>query len=191
MEDYQINQIDKLQGSTKELVNPREKPSLLVLTATSAAGKTAAILDDSMGLASLIGTLSEATSVAFVAPNISAAILKTFLLTHALIIGSYNFETTLASSLSNNITVFDSSLDGTSKPRILFSSKGRSNMSQNPLLLNVVEPFVYTNASSLRLPFPLFATFGAVTYTLTFNIIDAVPYAALSSWLKVNKIAIK
>lgn len=168
-------------GAKGVLQNPEENPQQLVLTGTNAAGKTNLFMDDSMGLAGQLGLVGTSTGVAMTATTITVAILKTFLVTHALVIGGYNFETTSAPTLTNNLNVIYSSLDGNSKNVQLFSAKSVSNMQQNPLLLNVVQPFILTHNAALKITIP--AGDATVTYTFTFDIIAAIPYGNLDAFL--------
>lgn len=193
--DFNINQgtLDTLRaaaavsgGVQGALQNPFEQPQQLVLTGTNATGKTNLFIDDSMGLAGQLNLVGTSSGVAMTAGTITAAILKTFLVTHALVIGGYNFETTSAPTLSNNLNVIYSSLDGNSKNVQLFSAKSVSNMQQNPLLLNVVQPFVYTNNAALKITIP--AGDATITYTFTFDIIAAVPYGNLTEFLAAKNI---
>lgn len=175
-----------VKGGNGFLRNPFEQPQQLVLTGTNADGKTNLFIDDSMGLAGQLGLVGTSTGVAMTASVITVAILKTFLVTHALVIGGYNFETTVASTLSNNLNVLYSSLDGNSKTVQLFSAKSVSNMQQNPLLLNVTQPFVYTNNAALKITIPAGA--ATCTYTFTFDIIAAIPYGQLDAFLAEAKV---
>ena len=193
--DFNINQgtLDTLRaaaavsgGVQGALQNPFEQPQQLVLTGTNATGKTNLFVDDSMGLAGQLNLVGTSSGVAMTAGTITVAILKTFLVTHALVIGGYNFETTSAPTLSNNLNVIYSSLDGNSKNVQLFSAKSVSNMQQNPLLLNVVQPFVYTNNAALKITIP--SGDATITYTFTFDIIAAVPYGNLTEFLAAKNI---
>lgn len=188
---FEINQgvldaAKAVKGGNGFLRNPFEQPQQLVLTGTNATGKANLFIDDSMGLAGQLGLVGTSTGVAMTASVITAAILKTFLVTHALVIGGYNFETTVASTLSNNLNVLYSSLDGNSKTVQLFSAKSVSNMQQNPLLLNVTQPFVYTNNAALKITIP--AGDATCTYTFTFDIIAAIPYGQLDAFLAEAKV---
>lgn len=195
MDSYNINEgilaqtlaATQLAGGSKGILgDPFEQPQQLVLTGTNASGKTNLFIDDSMGLAGQLGMVGTSSGVAMTASTITVAILKTFLVTHALVIGGYNFETTSAPTLSNNLNVIYSSLDGNTKTVQLFSAKSVSNMQQNPLLLNVVQPFVYTNNAALKITIP--AGDATITYTFTFDIIAAIPYGQLGAFLREAKI---
>lgn len=176
-------------GGVKGIVrNPIEQPQQLVLTGTTTDSKTNLFIDDSMGLAGQLGLVGTTNGTAMTANTITAAILKTFLLTHALVIGGYNFETTSAPTLSNNLNVIYSTLDGNSNTIQLFSAKSVSNMQQNPLLLNVVQPFVYTFNAALKITIPTNQAVAGCQYTFTFDIIAAIPYGNLDMFLDAAKI---
>lgn len=172
------------------LKNPAEIPQQLVLTGTIAAlaATTSLQMADACGLSTSLGSTGAANSAELTASGgVSVNNIKEFLKTHALIIGGFNFESSKASLLSNNLNIVYSSLDGNDRKVQLFSAKSVSNMQNNPNLLNVRQPFVLSNTAALKVGIASDAA-DAVTYTFTFDIIAAVPYGELDNFLSYNKI---
>lgn len=174
------------------LKDPFEVPQQLVLVGTmpDTATETNFFIDDAVGLAGAFGLVGTNTGIEFTSTNsITPAIIKEYLKTHALIMGGYNFESSSSSQLSSNLKAIYSSLDGNNKSKQLFSAQSVSNMQNNPNLLNVNQPFVYTNATALRIPATALGTGnGNLVFTFTFKIIGAVPYGKLAEFLDAAQI---
>lgn len=172
------------------LKNPAEIPQQMVLTASVAAlaATTSVDFTDSCLLSKSLGSTEGANSAKLVASGgITADNIREFLKTHALVIGGFNFESSKAALLSNNLNIIYSSLDGNDRKVQLFSAKSVSNMQNNPNLLNVRQSFVLTNTAAMRIAIASDAI-DTVTYTFTFDIIAAIPYGKLDEFLEYNKI---
>jgi hypothetical protein len=168
------------------LGNPDTKPSNVTLVATQTASVNQFYLDDSAGMASALGLVGGANSTEFdVQGSITSENLKKYLQTYALIICGYNFQSTVAAELSSNLSLIYPSIDGDSDRTTIFSAAQQSAMAQNQNLLNVNSPFVWTAGTALKMP----VTSGsAAVFTLTFKVVDAIPYGALEAYLLANPI---
>ncbi len=168
------------------LFNPDQKPANLILTATQTATVNQFYLDDSWGASSALGLVGGANSTEFdVVGPITADNVKKYLQTYALIIGGYNFQSTVANELTNNLSQIHPNIDGDNQKDTIFSGAQQSANAQNQNLLNVNSPFIWTDGTALKIP----VTSGsAAVFTLTFKIIDAVPYANLDQYLTLNPI---
>ncbi len=172
------------------LKDPFQVPQQIVYKGTipAASVKTHFYLNDAIGAASANGGITESTGIALVSTgNITTTIIKEFLKTHALIIGGYNFNSTDAGQLSNNMKLIYTSVDGNASFAQLFSAQSVSNLQNNPNLLNVDQPFVYTNACAMDIPVTADASVDII-YTFTWKIAGAVPYGLLGEYLDAKKI---
>jgi hypothetical protein len=175
---------------TDFLKDPFQVPQQIVLKGTlpAASVKTHFYMGDAIGMAALNGSISESTGIAFVASGVATvAVIKEFLKTHALIIGGYNFNSSDAAQLSNNLKLVYSSIDGNTTSVQLFSAQSVSNLQNNPNLLNVDQPFVWTNACALDISATADALIDVIM-TFTFKIAGAVPYGLLGEYLNFRKI---
>lgn len=176
------------------LRNPFKVPKKVVLIGTmpEESTKTYFFIDDACGLASQTGKVGtgDTEGIAFTTRGVSIANIKTFLLTHALIIGAYNFNCSDASQLSNDLETLFTSLDGSGSTDLLFSSLEVSNMQYNQNLLNIVDqPFVWTNQTALKiLAEAQEADGGSTIMTFTMKVAAAVPYGKLDEFLELEKI---
>lgn len=173
------------------LSNPNVTPQQLVYKGTvyKLGVQTVMLLEDSLGIAKDGGFVTN-----FVLLNPQGGIGKKSitesLKTHAFIVGGYNFlvdDIANTSQISNNLSLMNFSLDLNIKKDALFSSDDISNLQNNPNLLNVDIPFVWTNTTAMVLPVQSNALYP-VSYTLTFKIIDAIPYDFLNKYLLKNQI---
>lgn len=165
----------------KPVGNPDGTPEIVVLTATQSAAIVQAYFDDACGLASALSLVGGANSVAMtVAGDVTEDNLKKYLQTYALIIAGFNFESTVATELTNNLKLIRSMPDANSCQQQIFNAKDISNMQQNPDLLNINQPFVWTSTTALRIAM---TNGSAAVYTLTFKILDRVPYGKLDEYL--------
>lgn len=177
-------------GGLKMLTNPDETPTQVVLTGTSVAGAVTSSLyfNDACGLASALGLVGAAGSVEMtVAGAVTEDNVKKFLQSYAIIVCGFNFDSTSAGALTNNLQTIHPKIDGDSKNRSLFSSLNRSNMQFDAELLNNNMPFVWTSTTALKASIPVVAGGGTdITYTFTFSIGAIVPYGQLDEWLAAN-----
>jgi hypothetical protein len=165
------------------LKNPIIIPQQVVLNAswTDANTKTSCYLPDAVGTGVAFGLVNTATGIAFtIGGGITPAILGEFLKTYAIIVGGYNFEVSTPTLLTNNLVAKYASLDGNSTSKQMFSNQSVSNMQQNPNLLNVEQSFVWTNSTSLVLPF---SQSGLGSISLTMKIAGVVAYGDLDTFL--------
>jgi hypothetical protein len=180
--------------ATGVLKNPFMVPKKVVLTGTlaEASTKTYFYMDDACGLASQAGTVAtgDTTGAVFVASGVTVTNIQKFLATHALIIGGYNFNSSDAAQLSNDLQTIFTSLDLNSSVNSLFSSLEVSNMQYNQNLLNIVDqPFVWTNQTALKILASAQPVDGGQTiFTFTFKVAAAVPYGKLDEFLEYEKI---
>lgn len=173
--------INSYETSGTKLGNPVIKPRTITLERTQTAAVDTFFFDDSCGMASTLGLVGGANTSEFdVQGDINAENLKCFLQSYALIVCAFNFQTTVASELFNNLTLIRSSVDGDSNKDTLFTSPSVSAMAQNQNLLNVKMPFIWDFSTAFSMP--VGNTTGA-KYTLTFSIVDAVPYGELAKYL--------
>ena len=166
----------------KPVTNPDGTPQVIVLTATQSAAINQMYFDDACGLASSLGVVAGSNSVALTVSGtgVTADNLKEYLKTYALIVSGFNFETTVPSELSNNLKLIRSLVDGNNCSSQIFNSKDISNMQQNPDLLNITQPFVWTSTTALRIAT---GSSSAAVNTFTFFIADRVPYGQLDAYL--------
>lgn len=180
--------------ATGVLKNPFMVPKKVVLTGTLAAAstKTYFYMDDACGLATQSGaiTTGDTAGSAFVASGVTVTNIQKFLATHALIIGGYNFNSSDAAQLSNDLQTIFTSLDLNSSTASLFSSLEVSNMQYNQNLLNIVDqPFVWTNQTALKILAAAQPVDGGSTiFTFTFKVAAAVPYGKLDEFLEYEQI---
>lgn len=175
---------------TAVLKDPFQVPQQIVFKGTMPAADTDThfYVNDALGLAVANGAIVEASGKAMVSTtSVTIAIIKEFLKTHALIIGGYNFNSSDAAQLSNNVKLIYSSIDGNSSTVQLFSAQSVSNLQNNPNLLNVDQPFVYTNAMAMDITVAADALVDVI-YTFTWKIAGAVPYGLLGEYLDAKKI---
>lgn len=181
-------------GGLKTLQNPDETPMQVVLTGTSAAGAgtTSLFFDDSCALAAALGLVGGAAGVEMTVQGaVTETNLKRFLQSYAIIVCGFNFDSTSAATLTNNLQLIHSKIDADSKNRSLFSSLNRSNMQFDAELLNNNMPFVWTSTTALKTAIPSVAGGGTdITYTFTFSIAAIVPYGQLDEWLQANPMKI-
>lgn len=170
--------------ATIKLTNPDQKPSNIILTATQVGAVNQFFLDDSWALSSALGLVGGVTALEFdVVGPVTADNVKKYLQSYALIVCGYNFQSSVANELSNNLSQIHPNLDGDAQKDTIFSGAQQSAMAQNQNLLNVNSPFIWTGGTALRIP--VTAGTGAV-YTLTMKIVDAVPYGRLDQYLNEN-----
>lgn len=169
------------QGGER-IANPIKTPRQIVIAATVGVGKTYIYMDDACGVAGSLGLVADAGGTAAeVSGAITAANVKEFLKSHAIIISGYNLNSSVAADLSNNLETIQSKLDATYENDFIFSSLSVSNMQYNPDLLNVSQGFVWTLLTALK----LVGTAGTV-YTITMSVKKVVPYAQLEAYLEAN-----
>lgn len=173
------------------LKNPFKVPQQVILKGdvAAAATNTYFFIDDACGLALTTGKVvaGDAAGKAFTTVGVSIANIKEFLKTHCLIVGGYNFNSSDAAQLTNNLETIFTSLDSNSDVNQLFSSLSVSNMQYNQNLLNVDQPFVYTNQTALKILVTPSAD-NAIAFTFTLKIAAAVPYGKLDEFLEFEQI---
>lgn len=188
--------IDKLKQSytdevgTAVLKDPFQVPQQLVLKGSIPAVNAAThfFFNDALGLSAVNGSIVQATGIAMTSTSVATvAIIKEFLKTHALVVGGYNFNSSDANQLSNNVKVIYSAVDGNTQTSTLFSAQSVSNLQNNPNLLNVDQPFVFTNACALDINVASDAVLTN-SYTFTLKIAGAVPYGVLADYLRSRAI---
>ena len=174
-------------GYLKPPANPAQQ---IVLTQTIPAlsAINQFFVGDFCGLGEVLGLVGGVNSDEFDATNgIDISNIKNYLATYAIVVGGYNFLASNSQSLSNNLKAITPELDTNSSSFNLFSAQSVSNMQFNQNLLNIDQPFVWTNQTALRIPVqsdPLVP----VTYTLTIKILACVPYGRLDTFLEGAKI---
>lgn len=182
-----LNQYGSGAGSQMILVNPDRTPRVVVLFGSSvaAAATTSLYFADGSGLAAALGLVGGAGAVAFstIAP-LTPTILQKYMQSYALIVSGYNFLSSTEDGLENNLQLNYPCLDMTKGTDALFSAISVSNMQQNPNLLNVNQPFVWTSATALSIPIASVPDMGAsIKYTFTMKISKMVPYGQLDAYL--------
>lgn len=181
-------------AQTGVLKNPFMVPKKVVLIGTmpEESTKTYFYFDDACGLALQTGKISssDGAGIAMTTRGVSIENIKKFLATHALIVGGYNFNSSDATQLSNDLETIFTSLDGDASFNTLFSSLEVSNIQYNQNLLNIVDqPFVFTNQTALKiLASAQDADGGDTVFTFTLKIAAAVPYGKLDEFLEFEKI---
>ncbi len=166
------------------LMNPVKSPRQIVLEGQIAAGRNNMFFDDACAISSALSLVGQQTGTEFsVQGQITNQNVKDFLKSFALIVSAYNYNSSVASDLSNNLSIITPNLDTTSATDIIFSSATVSNMQYNADLLNVKSGFVWSNITALKLS----GTPGTI-YTLTLLIQRAVPYGQLDDYLIANPI---
>jgi len=181
-----MDTINSYKTAGVRLGNPDMKPANITLVATQTTTVTQFYLDDSFGLASALSLVGGSGSTEFdVQGVVTAENLKNYLGTYAIIVCGYNFQSTVAADLASNLSLIYPCVDGDSDRTTIFSAAQQSAMAQNQNLLNVNSPFVWTAGTALKMP--VTSGSGAV-FTLTFKVVDAVPYGALEAYLNANPI---
>lgn len=173
-------------NNIKVLTNPMRKPAQVVLSGQLPAGSARSYIffDDALTLASSDGLVSATNGAAMTTSTYTAAIFKQYLLTHALIVSSWNFDTTKSSEIAKNMQLLYGCIDGDGERKTLFTAQQKSNMQNDPNLLNIGTPFVWTFNCALKLGMTPDPEGGdTVVDTLTFNIAAACPYAELTELL--------
>lgn len=115
--------------------------------------------------------------------------IKHFLQTHALIVISYNFESSNPNVIKNNLRYVRGKADGDDDKRTLFSAQTKSNMQEITNLLNIGQAFVWTADTALKLS--ILAPTVDTTVDFTFSFLAAVPYGDLDSWLAAAQIPVQ
>lgn len=171
----------------KKLRNPDINPQVIVLYGDSAAAKTSFYFDDFCTLASSFGLVDTTNGVAMdVLGNATPTALKAFLATYALLVKEYRFLAQDDADLANNLTAIHTSPDGNSSNDVLFSADAVSPFQNNPNLLVVKVPFVWTSTTALKIT----TTAGeGHDMTFTFTIATMIPYGQLDAFLAQNPIA--
>lgn len=170
----------------KKLTNPDLNPSAITLNGTSATDKTSFYISDACALATNFGNIDATNGVAFEpAGALTAAALKSFLQVYALVIREFRIQAENEVDLGNNLTAVRTAIDGNSSSEVLTSSDATTPFANNPNLLVVKRPFVYTATTALKIGTTA-GTGHDIDVTLT--IAAMVPYGALDAWLLQNPI---
>lgn len=169
------------------LKNPDLNPRVIALFGNSATDKTSFYFADACGLSAVQGTTDSTNGVAFtfVGGTTTVAILKEFLKTYALLIKEYRFLAEDETDLANNLTAVRGGIDGSNQTDVLFSSDATTSFANNPNLLVVKMPFVWTATTALKV-----TTVGATGHdmTFTFTIATMIPYGQLDAFLAQNPV---
>lgn len=169
-----------------KLKNPDINPKVLVLFGNSATDKTSFYFDDFCTLASSFGLVDTTNGVAMdTLGSLTPTGLKNFLATYALLIKEYRFLAEDDADLANNLTAVHTSPDGTSSQEVVFSADAVSPFQNNPNLLVIKQPFVWTASTALKV-----STVGASGHdmTFTFTVATMIPYGQLDVFLSQNPI---
>ena len=170
----------------KQLVNPDINPKLLVLSGTSATSKTSFYFGDACGIAAQKLYVDTTNGVEMAVENgFTAANIKSFLQTYALLIKEYRFNAEDDADLTNNLTLVRCSIDGESNNEVAFSADATSPFANNPNLLLIQRPFVWTSTTALRITVP---EGTGHDMTFTFTISTMIPYGQLDAYLRQNPI---
>lgn len=172
----------------RKLTNPDINPKVFALLGTSAADKTSFYFDDACGLASLYSAVDTTNGVALVPATGTngATAIKRFLQSYAMLIKEYRFYSENDANLSNNLTAVRSAIDGNNATEVLFSSDAVSPFQNNPNLLVIKQPFVWTSTTALKVT----TTAGTGNdMTFTFTVSTMIPYGQLDAFLGQNPIA--
>lgn len=172
--------------------NPARNPGQIVLTGTVASGATTTYfyMNDACGMATSLGILTDGgtSGVQFTTSGGSSlATFKEYLKSFALVIKSFNFNTTDTNLINNALNAYYITPDGASRPKILFASNFVTNVANNPNLLNVDIPFVMTAQTALKVAMTAPSS-GSTVFTYTLKDILAVPYGLLSDVLAALKL---
>lgn len=169
-------------GNARMLINPDIKPETVVLEATAGAGVTQLYFADALGMGEITGAIGGANSQALDVIGLATpAVVRTLLSSYALIIGGYNFYSSVESDLANNLKLIRTTTDENSSNEILFSSLAVTNTQENKNLLIINRPFVWTMQTALRI-----GVTAATKYTFTFKVVDMVAYGDLDEYLVQN-----
>jgi len=173
----------------KKLVNRMINPQEVILSATLATGGgiTSIYFTDACALGTTLGLVGAANSQILVPATITAASLRAYLQTYALVVKGYDFYCTTQSEMSKNLKFPEASIDQDYDARTNFSAEYRTNLQNNANLLNISRGFVWDNTTSLLMNTVANATGANVEYTFTFFIESAVPYAELDSYLTARE----
>lgn len=171
----------------RKLKNPDINPQVIALKGTSADSKTSFYFEDGCSLASDFGLIDGTNGVAMLPQNsLTAAALKAFLQSYALIIKEYRFLAQDDADLSYNLTALHIGIDGRYESEVLFSADSVTPFANNANLLIIKKPFVWTASTALKIT----TTAGTGhDMTFTFSIATMVPYGQLDAFLAQNPIA--
>lgn len=169
--------------AAKVMTNPMIMPQQFQATATltNGGGITQIYLNDAIQLGIILGLVGGSNSQTMTVPTVTAAVLRSFLLSYALVISGYDFECDNSSELAKNLVMATSSIDQTSASTAVFSSRSRNNMQNNPDLLNIADGFVWLPTTSLKMTTA--APAADTVYTFTFYVEACVPHAQLDQYL--------
>ena len=135
----------------KQLVNPDINPKILVLNGASASSKTSFYFGDACGIAIQKAFVDTTNGVAMTVGNgFTAANIKTFLQTYALLVSEFRFDAEDDADLTNNLTLVRCGIDGESNNEVLFSANAQSPFANNPNLLQIKRPFIWTGLTALK-----------------------------------------
>jgi len=171
----------------RTLKNPDVNPQVIALKGTSATDKTSFYFEDACSLASDFSLIDGTNGVAMLPQNnLTAAGLKAFLQSYALLIKEYRFLAQDDADLSFNLTALHIGIDGRYESEVLFSADSVTPFAQNPNLLIIKKPFVWTSSTALKVS----TTAGTGhDMTFTFSIATMIPYGQLDAYLQQNPIA--
>lgn len=170
----------------KKLRNPDINPQVIALKGLSAADKTSFYFEDACSLASDFSLIDTTNGVAMSPQNsLTAAALKSFLQTYALVVKEYRFLAQDDADLSFNLTALHIGVDGRYESEVLFSADAVTPFANNANLLIIKKPFVWTSSTALKIT----TTAGTGhDMTFTFTIATMVPYGQLDAFLSQNPI---
>lgn len=171
----------------RKLKNPDINPQVIALKGTSADAKTSFYFEDACSLASDFSLIDTTNGVAMSPQNnLTAAALKAFLQSYALIIKEYRFLAQDDADLSFNLTALHIGIDGRYESEVLFSADSVTPFANNANLLIIKKPFVWTASTAIKIT----TTAGTGhDMTFTFSIATMVPYGQLDAFLAQNPIA--
>lgn len=161
------------------MILPQQFQAQAILT--NGSGITSIYLNDAIQLGVILGLIGGANSQTMTIPTVTAAVLRSFLLSFALVISGYDFECDNSAELAKNLQTITSSIDQTYDSKAIFSSRSRNNLQNNPDLLNIADGFVWLPTTNLKMTTA--APLADTTYTFTFYIEACVPHADLNSYL--------
>ncbi len=182
---YQNPALGRMVVAPRKLLNPMIQPKQIQLQASLAtgAGILQIFLEDAIQLGVILGLCGGANTQTLVVPVVTAAVLRQYLKSYALVITGYDFNCTNADETSKNLQFAESSIDQNSATDTSFSADSKNNYQNTPNLLNIANSFIMLPTTNLRMNVTANTTGVAVVYTLTLFIEKAVPIADVDSYL--------
>lgn len=179
----QSNQIMTTQNSYANGWRGCTPPAPIVLKQTVGVGITNLFMPDFTGLFAAYGGTVGGQAFDVDGPATPQNLLN-WLATGFLYVSSFSLQSTLESTLQNNLSLITSQMDGSNLPQVISSSANVSNQQYNPLLLNVCCGFILTNTTALRIP----VTNEGEVVKLTLTIGACGNYGQLPDFLATNPI---